>query len=187
MKKSIKWVIIVVASILLVVALCFLGYFIYMKNAYLSKEEIKDIVIKDTELNKDKISFKEIDLELDGETKKYEVEFYYNRVEYTYIVNAKTGDIIYSDYIKNTDNDINTNGTPSETPSNYITPEEAKSIALTDAGLTNNEVVFTDIDIDKEGTITVYEVDFYNGNLEYEYKIDVINKTIIRKNKEPSD
>ncbi len=196
MKKN-KIIIIIISCIIGLFILGFLGYFIYIKNTYLSKDEVKEIILKDTKLSKEDITFKEIDLDLEKETKKYDVEFYYNRVEYNYEIDAKTGKIIYSDYINNTNinqentnnndtaNNENSNNTTNDT--NYISQEEAKDIALKDAKFSNQEVTFTDIDFEFQNGVAIYEVDFYKNNLEYEYKINAVNKNIISKNREPRD
>ena len=196
MKKK-KIIIIIISCIIGLFILGFLGYFIYIKNTYLSKDEVKEIILKDTKLSKEDITFKEIDLDLEKETKKYDVEFYYNRVEYNYEIDAKTGKIIYSDYINNTNinqentnnndtaNNENSNNTTNDT--NYISQEEAKDIALKDAKFSKQEVTFTDIDFEFQNGVAIYEVDFYKNNLEYEYKINAVNKNIISKNHEPRD
>ncbi len=204
MKKSFKIVIILTVCVVVVTLLSVLGYFIYVKSTYLSKEEVKEIVIRDTNLNRSDIVFEKVDLELDRDLKKYDVEFYYNRVWYTYEIEAKTGTIIYSNYVSadssnpsngevssdsNTGSDTNQSTSPSTNPStnNYISAEDAKTIALNDSKFSANEVIFTDVEFDIKNGKAVYEVDFYNNNLEYDYIIDAVNKNIISKTKEPRD
>ena len=192
MKKNTKIIIISIVVVLCLVVFAFIGYFIYIRSTYISKEEVKDIVIKDTKLKKEDISFKEIDLDLEEETKKYDVEFYYNRVEYKYEVDAKSGDIIYSDFNNssnstNTSINTNNNNSTNTNTNNYISEEEAREIALRDASLNANEVTFTDIDLDLKNGNAIYEVDFESNTQEYEYKIDGITKAIINKKQEPRD
>ena len=184
MSKNKKWIVIIISCFCALALLGILGYFIYLKSAFISKEQVKEIVIKDTQLSEDDISFKEIDLDLEEETKKYDVEFYYNRVEYNYEIEAKTGKIIYSNYNNNQNTD---NNSTSIVTDNYISAEEAKSIALADAGLNNNEVTFVDIDLDLRNNQAIYEIDFETNTLEYDYKIDGFSKNIINKNTEPRD
>ena len=193
MKKNTKIIITSIVVVLCLVVFAFLGYFIYIRSTYISKDEVKDIVIKDTKLKKEDISFKEVELDLEEETKKYDVEFYYNRVEYKYEIDAKNGNIIYSDFNNSSNTTNNNNSTNNNTTSNtntnnnYISEEDARSIALNDAGLQANEVTFTDIDLDLKNGNAIYEVDFESNTQEYEYKIDGINKTIINKKQEPRD
>ena len=179
MKKSSK---IILLSVICIVLLGCVGYFVYINSTYLSREEVKNIIYNDTKLNSDEITFSEIDLDLDEETKKYDVEFYYNRVEYKYEIDAKSGKIIYSNF-----NILNTYDNSSMSDNNYISVDEAKIVALEDANLSNDEVVFTDTDFENKNGRVYYEIDFYNNNLEYEYKIDAVNKSILSKNQEPRD
>ncbi len=195
MKKNTKILIISVISIIGLILLIAIGYSLFMRASYISKDRVKEIILNDTKLKAKDISFTEIDLDLDGELKKYEVEFYYNRVEYKYEIDAKTGNIIYSNFI-NLDNnaniDTNTNNPNNNTSTNtdnnnYISKEEAKNIALADAGFNSNEVIFIDVELEFENGRAIYDVDFENNILEYEYKIDAVNKGIISKRQEPRD
>ena len=195
MKKNTKILIISVISIIGLILLIAIGYSLFMRTSYISKDRVKEIILNDTKLNAKDISFTEIDLDLDGELKKYEVEFYYNRVEYKYEIDAKTGNIIYSNFINldnNANTDTNTNNPNNNTSTNtdnnnYISKEEAKNIALADAGFNSNEVIFIDVELEFENGRAIYDVDFENNILEYEYKIDAVNKGIISKRQEPRD
>lgn len=190
MKKSSKIIIVsvVLVTVILFIALC--GYSFYTKSNFISKERAKEIVIEDTKLDEKDISFKEIKLDLEGETKKYEIEFYYNRVEYKYEIDAKNGKIIYSDFIqpdKTPTSNMPTNNNTTTDIGDFISVEEAKSIALKDTNLKENEVVFTDMYLDIEQDRTIYKIDFQTNQIEYEYEIDAINKSIISKSQEPRD
>ena len=112
MKKSTKIVIIVITSLVLLILFGLLGYLLYMKNTYLSKDVVKEIVLNDTKLNAKDVTFKDIELDNDDGLHKYEVDFYYNRQEYSYEIDAKTGKIIYSNYIL--DNVTSTDNLPKD-------------------------------------------------------------------------
>ncbi len=194
MKKNIKIILIVVLCIMFLM-LSLIGIsFIYIKSNFISKDKVKEIIINDTKLNSSDISFKEIELDLDGEAKKYEVEFYYNRIEYKYEIDAKSGNIIYSNFnnlnIDNNGNNNNSNEPNNDSNNNInncISSEEAKSIALTDAGFNDSNVIFIDVEVDYYNGKPIYEIDFVNNFLEYEYKIDCTSKVIISKYQEPRD
>jgi len=67
--------------------------------------------------------------------------------------------------------------TPSPAPSQaqstmYIGMDRAKAIALEHAGLTASQVRFTHTRMDREDGVIVYEVEFRQGQTEYEYEID---------------
>lgn len=60
---------------------------------------------------------------------------------------------------------------PSRTQPVYITKEEAKSIALEHAGLTEDDVTRLSVDFDYDDGVAEYEVDFHHGGYEYDYEI----------------
>ena len=68
-----------------------------------------------------------------------------------------------------------------------IDADQAKEVAVKDANLTIQDVVFTDVDLEEENGVTYYEVDFTYQNMEYDYKIDALTNTIISKKVEPKD
>ena len=61
----------------------------------------------------------------------------------------------------------------------YIGVEKAKAIALKDAGVSN--VTFVKVKLDTEDGVTVYDVEFYKGNVEYDYEIDAKTGKILEK------
>ncbi len=194
MKKSTKIIIISIICVVVLLLLGALGYFIYIKSTYISKDVVKEIILNDTKLNEKDVTFKDIDLDLDDGLHVYDVEFYYNRVEYSYEIDAKTGKIITSDFINNslnnnsensntTSNDNSTN-TEKNDSKNYITKEEARDIAINDAGFSLDSVTLIKAEFDYDNGIAIYEVEFVNGNLEYDYEINAITKEIVSKKQE---
>lgn len=98
---------------------------------------------------------------------KYEIEFYTNSAKYEYEVSLNGQVIDYEvEYYK--------------APSNSISLEKAKSIALNHAGISNPSYIKAEYDDGK------YEVSFYYNNYEYEYEISS-NGTIINFEKEYED
>ena len=65
-----------------------------------------------------------------------------------------------------------------------ISLESAKNIALTDAGLSSSDVNYTKEKLDYEDGIAVYEIDFYTGNMEYEYEINATTGAVYSKSVE---
>lgn len=70
------------------------------------------------------------------------------------------------------------------TQNSSIGAEKAKEIALSDAKLVENSVTFTTAEFDKEDSISVYEIEFYTENAEYEYEINANTGAIYSKSKE---
>ena len=180
MKKT-KKIIIIVIGVLLILALIFL---IYLKVAFISKSEVKDIIAANMNVNVNDLYFESIDLELDKGI--YEVEVYYHNDDYEYKIDAKSategGRIIYTDfkYFTNSiigNNNSNTNeSTNNENASNSntttITMDEARDIALNHASTNINSITHLRTERDYENNTLVYEVDFIYNNYEYDYKIN---------------
>lgn len=68
-----------------------------------------------------------------------------------------------------------------------ITKEEAKKIALKDAGVTENEIRDFEIELDRDNDILKYEISFEKGNDDYDYDIDANTGKIINKEKDIND
>lgn len=62
----------------------------------------------------------------------------------------------------------------------FITKDNAKAIVLEKAGLTLNEVVFKDFELDEDDGIFHYEIEFQNGRVEYEADVLAVDGTIVK-------
>ena len=60
---------------------------------------------------------------------------------------------------------------PSRVQPQYISKDEAKSIALDHAGLSENDITRLRVDLDYDDGVPEYEVDFRYGGYEYDYDI----------------
>ena len=76
---------------------------------------------------------------------------------------------------------------PSHVQPQYISKEEAKSIALTHAGISANDAPRLRVEFDYDGGRPEYEVDFHYGGYEYDYEIDAETGKIISWDKDWED
>ena len=61
-----------------------------------------------------------------------------------------------------------------------ITADEAKRIALSHAKLAEKDVTFVKVELELEDNNRYeYDVDFYSGNVEYDYEIDAVSGVIL--------
>lgn len=60
----------------------------------ISLDKAKEIALAHAGLTSDQVNFKRTELEFDNGVKKYEVEFYYNNMEYSYEIDSHTGNIL---------------------------------------------------------------------------------------------
>ncbi len=60
-----------------------------------------------------------------------------------------------------------------------IGSERAKQIVLEHAGLSEQQVKNLKIDLDRDNGVLKYEIDFYYGNVEYDYDLNALTGEII--------
>ena len=128
------------------------------------------------------MTFVKAELETDNNRLIYDVDFYSGYVEYDYDIDAVTKEIISSDLdIENYNIPAQTTAAQQKTaaPAADIGVERAKEIALVHAGLSNDKVSFIKAQLDNEDGVKVYDIEFYSGNVEYDYEISVADGTII--------
>ena len=73
---------------------------------------------------------------------------------------------------------------PTEPAVQYITPEEAKSIALKHAGVKESEVRDLEVELDRDDGTLHYDVDFEKDGYDYDYEIDATSGKILKSRKE---
>lgn len=68
--------------------------------------------------------------------------------------------------------------------SDYMGKDSAREAALSDLGVTSDEVRLLDVDLEKEDGYPYYEVSFTHEQTEYEYAVDVMTCEIMNIEKE---
>ena len=170
-------------------------------QSLISREEALNIALADAGLTAQEIYDLEIDLEKDRGAWHYDVDFEKNGRDYDYEIHAETGEILRKDIPAQTPaatpapdtTPVNPPaasetpeipGTEPVAPTQRLSREEARNIALTHAGLTADQVRDLDTELDKERGVWLYEVDFEADGYEYEYEIHAETGEILRSEKE---
>ena len=65
-----------------------------------------------------------------------------------------------------------------------ISADKAKKIALGDAKLAEKDVTFVKVELEFENNRLVYDVEFYSGNVEYDYDIDAVSGAIVSSDRD---
>ena len=65
-----------------------------------------------------------------------------------------------------------------------ISADKAKKIALEDAKLAEKDVTFVKVELELEDNRLVYDVEFYSGNVEYDYDIDAVSGAIVSSDRD---
>ena len=134
--------------------------------AYIGLPEAKRIALKDAGLDKEaqKVIFTKAELNSSQKEPCYFLEFYTNKNQYFYQIDAKTGDILYG--------------------REYILLENAKKIAVDDAGCLN-KVTFTEETLVDGGIKTpYYRLVFADTQTRWTYRIDAVLGSVLEKNQE---
>lgn len=140
-------------------------------NGYIGRESAKNIALGYSNLLAKDVTFICAELDYDDGRWVYDVEFYTDNKEYDFEIDATTGKVLDVDY------DVDGWTRPETTKD--IGLEEAKAIALKDAGLKANQVKFVKAGTDYDDGRKYYEVEFYKGNREYDYTIDATTGKIV--------
>lgn len=138
----------------------------------------KEIALSDAGLSAGSVTFRKEKQDWDDGIVVYDIEFYTSEMEYEYEIHGTTGAILD----RSAESFYQGSGQPSgggASTGNDIGVDQAKAIAVSHAGLSMSDVVFSKAKLDWDDGYTVYEVEFYYGRTEYDYTIDAYTGTIL--------
>lgn len=147
----------------------------------LTLERAKEIALQDAAVSADQAVFTKAKMDTEDGIRVYEIEFFGGGWEYEYTIHAGTGRILERDAER--DDDAQVTRAPNSAATD-ITLEQAKEIALKDAGLSAGEVTFTKAKLDYDDGIQAYEIEFFSGRWEYEYTIHAGTGVILKSDRE---
>ena len=143
------------------------GSIIYA-GKYITLSDAKKIALDDAGC-KDKVSFTEETLVSGGiKTPYYRLVFADAKTQWTYRIDAVLGTVLEKQQKEIVTTD-------------FISSEEAKEIALKDAGLNEatQKIVFTREELSRNSGKPCYILEFYTAKKQYSYKVDAKNGSII--------
>ena len=123
---------------------------------------------------KDKVSFTEETLVSGGiKTPYYRLVFANAKTQWTYRIDAVLGIVLEKKQKETVTTEIDT--------ADFISLEEAKKIALKDAGLdeATQKIVFTREELNRNSGKPCYILEFYTAKKQYSYKVDAKNGSIM--------
>ena len=133
-------------------------------SASITPDEAKQAALDHAQLTAEQVVFTQAKLDYDDGRAVYDIEFYSGNKEYDYEIDANSGKVLEFDYdIENFD---------ISSVQVRLSLDEAKAVALKNAKLSENDVVFTKAKLDYDDGRAVYDIEFYSGNKEYDYEID---------------
>ncbi len=143
----------------------------------ISLDDAKTAALTDAGVTASDVRYTKEKLDYEDGIAVYELEFYAGNAEYEYEINAETGAV----YSKDIDvHQVKTeHGHYGGSEQNDIGAEQAKSIALAQAGFAEAEVTLLQCEFDVDDGQTVYEVEFIKDGRQYEYKISASDGSIL--------
>ena len=151
-------------------------------DATITLDEAKAIALSDAGLSESSVTFTKTKLDYDDGIKVYDIEFYTSDREYEYEINASTGKIVSRE--SEAFRTGSQSGTQTTTSGTDVTLDEAKAIALADAGVSSSEVTYKKAKLDYDDGIKVYDIEFYTSSREYEYEINASTGKIVSRSSE---
>ena len=183
MKKIIG---IIIAIALIAVIGISAGYYFTNRGstaaAAISETEAQNIALEDAGLNQNDVSFTKPNLDRDDGRSQYDIEFIASadNTKYDYEIDAESGAILSVDRetgrngntTSNSSQQNNTtqqqqNTTTGPQAAGEITADEAKSIALQHAGLAEADVLYANVEYDRDNGHNEWSVDFATQDTEY--------------------
>ena len=200
MKKIIG---IIIAIALIAVIGISAGYYFTNRGstaaAAISETEAQNIALEDAGLNQNDVSFTKTNLDRDDGRSQYDIEFIASadNTKYDYEIDAESGAILSVDRetgrngntTSNSSQQNNTtqqqqNTTTGPQAAGEITADEAKSIALQHAGLAEADVLYANVEYDRDNGHNEWIVDFATQDTEYDYEINAADGSILKSEKE---
>lgn len=136
-------------------------------------EQAKTAALAHAGLEAADVTFIKEEQDYDDGRLEYEVEFVTAETKYEYEINANDGSIL-----KSSREPIVQKSGAAQTQ-NGITQEEAKKAALDYAGLSEEQVAFSKVELDHDDGITEYEIEFYVDKKEYSFSINAATGEIL--------
>ena len=179
-------------------------------SAQIGANEAENIALAKVGLTRENIRFERTEIDHERGKLVWEVEFEYENKEYSFEIDALTGKILREE-IEPERRPISANTTQppvteppvtnppateppatqppaSEKPEvTEITRKEAINIALSEAGLTREQVRDLEVEKDYERGTLVYEVEFEHGRYEYSYEIRISDGKVLTRSIENDD
>ena len=170
--------------------------------AKVSLDSAIDIALEDAGVNReDAVLVDQPSLDKDDKKPHYDIEFKHNNVEYDYEIAVDNGSVIKAEKEKEKDKvqsnekisepvkvkeenkeAVKPSSPAAENPDKeYISIENAKEIALNNAGVKKDDVVFKKAYYDSDDLVAHFDIKFVANGYEYEYEIKASNGAILEK------
>ena len=164
----------------------------------LNETDAEDLALTAVGLSRDDVIWERTEYDRERGQDVWEVEFYHDGVEYDFEINADTGEILK----QKQENERKPDGKPESKPDTKpstddapagapeavgLTRDETIALALADAKLSADDVTCLKAKQDYDDGVWVYEIEFDQGQTEYDYEIRISDGKIIERDVEWDD
>lgn len=158
----------------------------------LNETDAEDLALTAVGLSRDDVIWERTEYDRERGQDVWEVEFYHDGVEYDFEINADTGEILK----QKQENERNPDGKPESKPDTKpstddapagapevvgLTRDEAVALALADAKLSADDITRLKAKQDYDDGVWVYEIEFDQGQTEYDYEIRISDGKILER------
>lgn len=149
-------------------------------STQISTDEAKKIALENAGVQESDAVYVNAKLDYDDGKAVYDVEFYSGSTEYDYEIDASTGAVLSYDH------DIENSPAASASSSGEvkIDLDTAKATALKQAGLSEGNVTMKEAKLEYDDGKAVYQIEFFDTQTEYDYKIDASSGAVLEFDKE---
>lgn len=155
----------------------------------ISMQQATEVALQDAGFSSSEVESLSGNLDSDDEVRHYDVSFVSQGMEYDYEIKASDGTILEKDReAVETHSSSQNVSLPAEsstmTDSDFISIDEAKSIALQVSGVDASNAVFTEAESDVDDGVHIYEIEFISGDMEYSFEINAMTGSVAEWEKE---
>ena len=155
----------------------------------ISMQQAAEVALQDAGFSSSEVESLSGNLDSDDEVRHYDVSFVSQGMEYDYEIKASDGTILEKDReAVETHSSSQNVSLPAEsstmTDSDFISIDEAKSIALQVSGVDASNAVFTEAELNVDDGVHIYEIEFISGDMEYSFEINAMTGSVAEWEKE---
>lgn len=155
----------------------------------ISMQQAAEVALQDAGFSSSEVESLSGNLDSDDEVRHYDVRFVSQGMEYDYEIKASDGTILEKDReAVETHSSSQNVSLPAEsstmTDSDFISIDEAKSIALQVSGVDASNAVFTEAELNVDDGVHIYEIEFIGGDMEYSFEINAMTGSVAEWEKE---
>ena len=155
----------------------------------ISMQQATEVALQDAGFSSSEVESLSGNLDSDDEVRHYDVSFVSQDMGYDYEIKASDGTILEKDReAVETHSSSQNVSLPAEsstmTDSDFISIDEAKSIALQVSGVDASNAVFTEAELNVDDGVHIYEIEFISGDMEYSFEINAMTGSVAEWEKE---